>query len=138
MLRNEVGDSNFVRGLRLFYTRYRFANVCSIDFQNVMEEVSCMDLGRFFFQWLYLTGQPELKIWKKQSPKNNATEIFIEQEQDNLFEFQLDLKIRDSSGESIRTVNVKDKLTKISVPSAVSGIIPDPNVKLLYSLIPDP
>jgi aminopeptidase N len=134
MLRSEIGDTGFVRGLRLFYSRYRYSNVRSIDFQHVMEEISGRDLDRFFHQWLYVAGQPELKIWKKQSRKTGVTDIFIEQTQKNLFEFHLDLKITDSSGESIMTVAIKDKLTKISLSSPVSGIIPDPYVRLLFSM----
>ena len=68
-----------------------------------MEEASGKDLSRFFTQWLYVPGQPELKILQKADKKSGTTEISIEQEQDTLFEFNLELLIKDSSGRKIGT-----------------------------------
>ena len=80
-------------------------------------------------------GQPELKILQKADKKSDITEISIEQEQDTLFEFNLELLIKDSSGEKVQRIFVKDRLTKFTVPSAkVSSITPDPDVKLLFKL----
>ncbi len=135
MLRSETGDKVFFEGLRLYYHRFRNSNALSSDFQKVMEEVSGMDLNRFFRQWLYIAGQPDLKIWERSNKKKGTTDIFIEQEQDNLFDFGLDLLIRDSSGERVEKVAVKDRLTKIKVQSAkVMEITPDPDVKLLFKM----
>jgi aminopeptidase N len=135
MLRNELGDNNFISVLRLFYTRYSNGNALSFDFQKVMEEVSRKDLTNFFQQWLYTAGQPELRIWNKYSKKTGTTEIFIEQKQDHLFEFNLELLIRDNSGEKIVNVAVKERITKfnISTPEAVK-ITPDPHINLLFKL----
>ena len=127
---------DFIKGLRLYYERFKNSNALSSDFQNAMEEVSGKDLSRFFSQWLYVPGQPELKILQKADKKSGITEISIEQEQDTLFEFNLELLIKDSSGEKMQRVFVKDRLTKITVPSAkVTSITPDPDVKLLYKLV---
>ena len=94
------------------------------------------DLSRFFTQWLYVPGHPELKILQKADKKSGTTQITIEQEQDTLFEFNLELLIKDSYGEKVQRIFVKDRLTKITVPSAkVTSITPDPDVKLLYKLV---
>jgi aminopeptidase N len=136
MLRNETGDVDFIKGLRLYYERFKNSNALSSDFQQAMEKASGKDLSRFFTQWLYVPGQPELKILQKADKKSDITEISIEQEQDTLFEFNLELLIKDSSGEKVQRIFVKDRLTKFTVPSAkVSSITPDPDVKLLYKLV---
>jgi aminopeptidase N len=136
MLRNETGDVDFIKGLRLYYERFKNSNALSSDFQQAMEKASGKDLSRFFTQWLYVPGQPELKILQKADKKSDITEISIEQEQDTLFEFNLELLIKDSSGEKVQRVFVKDRLTRITVPSAkVASITPDPDVKLLYKLV---
>ncbi len=135
MLRNEVGDDTFVKGMRLYFERYKNSNALSRDFELAMEEVSGKDLSRFFWQWLYVAGQPELKIRQKVIKKEGLTEICIEQLQDQLFEFTLELLIKDGSGERVEKFIVKEKLTKITVPSVnIPEVIPDPNVRLLFML----
>ena len=135
MLRYEVGNDDFIKGLRLYYDRFKNLNALSSDFQQAMEEASGKDLSKFFRQWLYIAGQPELKIWNRIYKKTGTTVIFIEQQQDNLFEFNLELLINDSSGERLENIYVKDRLTKIMVSSVnVTSVNPDPNVKLLYRL----
>ncbi len=133
MLRNEIGDSSFVRGLDLFYEHFKNSNVLSSDFQHIMEETSGEDLGNFFKQWLYQAGQPELKIWKKSDNKAGNTVVYIEQKQQHLFDFKLDLLVKYSSGERIENISVKERITKVVLPNVnVTDVIADPNVKLLF------
>jgi aminopeptidase N len=135
MLRNEIGDQNFIKGLKSFYFQYKNSNVLSSDFQYVMEEVSGRNLGIFFRQWLYIAGQPELRVWKKANSKEGNTVVYVEQKQHDLFEFNLDLLIKDNSGDRIENIAVKERITKVTIPSAnVTEVTPDPDVKLLYKL----
>jgi aminopeptidase N len=137
MLRCETGDEDFIKGLRLYYARFKNSNALSSDFISVMEEVSGKDLGVFFRQWLYTAGQPELKIWHRSGKKTGMTEIFIEQQQDQLFVFNLELLIKESSAERLEKVIINERLTRIFVPvKAVTAITPDPDVKLLFKQIP--
>jgi aminopeptidase N len=62
MLRTEVGDSAFFRGVREYYRTYRDSAVLSEDFERVMERVAGRDLGWFFGQWLYQPGYPQLAV----------------------------------------------------------------------------
>jgi aminopeptidase N len=136
MLRGEIGDSIFAKGLKIFYSKYRNSNALSPDFEHVMEEVSGKDLGTFFTQWLCRAGQPVLKISKMINKREGNTAIFVEQTQTSLFEFRLDLRIKDAYGEKTENITVKERMTKIIIPSAtVTDVSPDPNVKLLYELV---
>ncbi len=67
MLRREIGEVPFWKGMRLFYERYRNKNAMTDDFKSIMEEVSGKDLDSFFTQWLYFKGQPDLKITSQRS-----------------------------------------------------------------------
>lgn len=60
MLRRQVGDSAFWRGLREYYRRYRDSTALSEDLRQVMERASRQKLGWFFQQWLYQPGYPQL------------------------------------------------------------------------------
>jgi aminopeptidase N len=138
MLRRELGDEDFWKGMQLYYERYRNKNALTIDFQKVMEEVSRKDLHNFFNQWLYVAGQPDLKFSSKPSREKGETDIFIEQKQDRLFNFDIELLIKNSGGSVLVKVPVSERITKISVDfEAVTDIIPDPNINLLFRIHTD-
>jgi len=60
MLRRQVGEPAFWRGLREYYRRYRDSTALSEDLQRIMEEASRQKLAWFFKQWLYQPGYPQL------------------------------------------------------------------------------
>jgi aminopeptidase N len=133
MLRNETGDSIFINGIRLYYKRFHNLNALTDDFMKVMEEVSGRDLTSFFKQWLRTSGQPELKIWYKKGRRRGTIDIYLEQEQSNLFEFNIELLLKYSSSENKLKVPVKERTTRITVKTREEPvIIPDPEVKLLF------
>jgi aminopeptidase N len=135
MLRRKIGDENFWNGMRLFYETYRNKNVLTIDFQRIMEKTSNTDLSEFFRQWLYTTGQPELKITNRKG-KKGTYEITVEQTQKNIFKFDLELQIKSSDSTWVVKIPVSDKITKKIVETdKIVEIIPDPNVNLLFSEI---
>jgi len=133
MLRHEIGDEAFFAGLRLFFERFHNSNVLTDDFKNIMAEVSGRDLDKFFHQWLYVAGQPELKIWSKVNKRKGNTEVFVEQRQEILFEFTIDLLIADKTGEKLVSVSTDKRITSVIVPTTSAyKVIPDPGVNLLF------
>ncbi len=136
MLRRELGDDLFWKGIRLYYERYRNTNAMTDDFKTVMEEVSGKDLDTFFHQWLYIAGQPDLKIITQPSQRKGRTEIIIEQQQENLFTFPLEILIKDQAGSYMEKVQVSDRVTKLTVKAdKLLDMIPDPDINLLFRLI---
>jgi aminopeptidase N len=135
MLRKQVGDDTFFKGLRMYYELYQFSNASSQDFENVMEHVSGQELDAFFDQWLYKTGQPIIKInWISH---NNKVRIIVDQVQDTLFEFLMDLELIYEDGTSeIKTVDVQYKSSPFVVEASqeVKKINIDPNAWLLHEL----
>jgi aminopeptidase N len=136
MLRHELGDDMFWKGMRSFYEKYRNKNALTEDFEKVMEEAGRKDLTDFFHQWLHMSGQPDLKITKKPSHLKGFTEITIEQMQQSLFRFPLELLINSQEGASRKNIQISEKVTKISVKTEkLIELIPDPDVKLLFRLV---
>jgi aminopeptidase N len=136
MLRHELGEDVFWKGIRLYYEKYRNKNALTADFEKVMEEVSGKDLREFFHQWLYIAGQPDLKITAQLTRKKGETEIIIEQKQQSLFRFPLDLLINSQEGEYRRNIKISDRISKLKIKTAkVNDIIPDPDVNLLFRQI---
>ena len=133
MLRHDLGDTVFMKGLSLYYNRFYNSNALTEDFKSIMEEVSGKDLGKFFRQWLYTEGQPELRVFDEPGRKKGTTRVIIEQKQPQLFEFPLELLIKDNSGERSINIAVSERVTKVNVSSEKDlNIIIDPDVNLLF------
>lgn len=58
MLRNEVGDSAFQKGIQAYLERYKFKNVTSANFIAEMEKASEKDLSPFTSLWINGTDFP--------------------------------------------------------------------------------
>jgi aminopeptidase N len=133
MLRYEIGDELFWKGMRNFYERFRNGNAVTDDFRKTMEEVSGRDLKGFFNQWLWVAGEPDLKINLVPGKKKGTSDILVEQVQGELFTFNIEILIKDQGAEKIVTVPVKDRITSFNVKASPgSEIIPDPHTKLLF------
>jgi len=82
MLRREVGDSTFFRGIRAYYQRYRDSSVTSEQFQRVMEGTvgPGTRLSWFFDQWLRQLGCPQLDVrWEQQA--GGMLQLYVRQAQ---------------------------------------------------------
>lgn len=135
MLKNKIGDDIFWEGLQTYYARYRNSNALTSDFKETMEEVSGMELDDFFHQWLFLSGHPVLDISWTYDDRSNELSVLVEQQQDgHIFEFPLELQIKDSQGERLDNVMVnKESQTFIfNTANPPEKIIADPGVKLLF------
>jgi len=87
MLRRELTDDVFFEGVRRYLARHAFGIVETNDLMRALEEVSGRSLERFFDQWVFRPGHPELNIKVgyddgllsvsvKQTQKNGDTAIF--------------------------------------------------------------
>ncbi len=60
LLRHELGDDAFWRGVRAYLARYRGRVVETDDFRRELEEASGRSLARFFDDWFRSPGYPRL------------------------------------------------------------------------------
>jgi len=80
MLRERVGDAQFVASLRRFYRDNRFKAASFADIRRSFEATTGTDLGAFFHQWVDETGTPELEL-SAASRAGNHLEISLAQVQ---------------------------------------------------------
>jgi aminopeptidase N len=133
MLRHEIGDDLFWKGMRLYYEEFKNKNALTSDFQKIMEKVSNRDLKNFFYQWLFVAGEPDLKITTRAGERIGYTDLTIEQTQDHLFSFDIDLKVIGSKGSQIINIPVAERFTTKTVRiEKILEIIPDPDSDLLF------
>jgi len=133
MLRSELGDSVFWRSIRKYYFTYAGSVADTRDLQKVFEEVSGKSLKQFFDQWLYTTGQPELDITWKYDAAGKFITVDVKQQQKDVFNFPLSLKINSSGTSKKEKVYVKDAMTSFKIKSdqKPTSIIVDPDTELL-------
>jgi aminopeptidase N len=138
MLRNNLGDELFWTGMRLYYEKYRNKNALTDDFKKVMENAGGKNLDIFFKQWLFEAGEPDLKIRTTPGKSTGTTDLVIEQTQDHLFNFDIEVEVHDSGGKHIYKIPVSDRITtKMLSTEKVIEIVPDPNTILLFRMIVD-
>jgi aminopeptidase N len=56
LLREEMGEQAFWRGLRSFTRQYFGKSVVTADFKAAMEEANGKSLDQFFAKWVYGRG----------------------------------------------------------------------------------
>ena len=58
MLRSQLGDEAFFRGLRAYYNAHRHSTATSDDLRVALERASGRKLKQFFARWVYGSGHP--------------------------------------------------------------------------------
>ncbi len=62
MLRRELGDDIFSKGLRAFYKQFSFKTASFDDLQKVFEKTTGQSLASYFKQWTQRVGAPALAL----------------------------------------------------------------------------
>lgn len=136
MLRREVGDEAFWNGIRDYYRQYQNGNATTEDLKRVMELVSGKDLSVFFKQWLFGTGQPDLKATWRYDAKARAITLEVDQRQRDMFQVPLEVGIYIENQEipTIETIKITGAHNKFSFPvtQKPSKLRLDPHVNLLF------
>ena len=81
MLRNQLGETLYRRIIKTYVERHALNVVVTEDLRSVIEEFSGRSFDRFFDQWLYHSGCPELKVSYKWSEEDKLAKIGVEQTQ---------------------------------------------------------
>jgi hypothetical protein len=105
MLHRLVGDEAFYRGLRRFYTTYRFQKAGSDDLRRAMEAESGQVLGRFFEQWIYGDRLPDVTYSVRVEDTPRGLEAVVRFEQvGQPFDVPVTVSVDDGSGRATEAV----------------------------------
>ena len=141
MLRREIGDSAFFRGIRSYYRKHRHGNALTEDFQREVEASSGKELGWFFDQWMRRPGVANVKVTWRWDPRI-ASVVFTFAQDAAAAPYQVGLSFdaKDARGRvhrsrvmipaaRVATVNIK-----LRMQGAPSSIAFDPDVSFLGNL----
>jgi aminopeptidase N len=100
MLRRELGDELFWKGVALYLRKHGGSIVETSDLQRAFEEVSGRSFEQFFDQWVFRPGHPVLKV--QISWENGQVNVKVRQSQKTaevpLFAFPLEIEIGAKNG----------------------------------------
>ena len=115
MLRDKVGDAQFVKALQEFYRDNRFRAASFDDIRKSFEAVSGLDLRPFFDQWINDVGTPELKL-EHAAGLGERIDITLRQVQPGrLFALDVPVIIETDKGVETRTVSMPADRARVDV-----------------------
>ena len=81
MLRLELGDADFFRGLKHYLQKNRHQNVSAADLARAFEEATGKNVDLFFDLWVYGAGAPKFEISYTYDPAAKQVKMDVKQAQ---------------------------------------------------------
>ncbi|HVB20331.1 MAG TPA: M1 family metallopeptidase [Ktedonobacteraceae bacterium] len=81
MLRHQLGDAAFRRGIKTYLERYRTREVITADLERTLEEATGRSLAQFFQQWVYQGGYPAFEVSYSWDSEHTMAKVKIRQTQ---------------------------------------------------------
>jgi aminopeptidase N len=81
MLRSQLGDDDFFRGIQRYGTVYAYQTVETNDLRQVFEKLYGVSLERFFYDWTQRPGHPTLLVKSSYSAKEKQMKLEVKQTQ---------------------------------------------------------
>jgi aminopeptidase N len=145
MLRGIVGDETFFNILRTYsyHPSVAYGVAVTEDFQAIAENVSGLDLGYFFQQWIYGENYPRYSVvWNKYNAGSNLWNLVMNINQQTnsnpaYFTMPVQIKVSRAIGDTIVTVfnNAQNQLFEIAIDGEPSSISFDPNNYILKTVL---
>jgi aminopeptidase N len=111
MLRYQLGEDAFYRGLKHYLEVNRGKNVVTADLAKAIEEATHTNVDQFFNQWLYGAGAPKFDLGYKYEDAKHEVALTVKQTQKvegrvGLFHVPTDVEITTASGPKLFPVTV--------------------------------
>jgi aminopeptidase N len=141
MLRRELGDEAFWRGIREYYRRYRDRNASTDELRQVMEGTSGKDLGWFFAQWLTRSGVPRIEgSWTYDAAQKRVVIMLAQVQAGAPFRVRVGVGLADTPGAPPRVEPLELDEAKetffISSATMPSTVTLDPDTWVLADMAP--
>jgi aminopeptidase N len=117
MLREQIGEDAFYRGLKHYLDVNRGKNVVTADLAKAIEESGHVNVDQFFSQWLYGAGAPKFDLSYTYDGEKHQVMLTVNQIQKvegrvGLFRVPVEVEITTGSGPKLYNFTVsKDKQT---------------------------
>lgn len=139
-LRRELGGDAYRASIQQWLTRHGGRSASTHELEAVVEDVTGRSVSRFFDQWLYNPGQPDLKArwkWKEGDCAITVTQAQVTGDGDEgAFDVPLDLQVLGDGIVIDRAVRIDSTEQTFHVPCATrpEAVLVDPQGWLIRTL----
>jgi len=128
MLRQQIGEEAFYRGLRRYLEANRGKNVVTADLIKAIEEANQIDVQHFFDQWVYGAGAPKFEISYAYDDAKHQIVLNVKQTQKSegyvgVFQLPVDVEVVTPSGAKIHTVRVSKEAQTFTIPADTAPLM---------------
>lgn len=122
MLRHQLGDDAFYRGLKHYLEANRGKNVVTADLAKAIEESSHVDVDQFFSQWLYGAGAPKFDLGYSYDNDKHQVALTVKQTQKveghvGIFHVPVNVEITTASGPKLYPISVSKSEQVFTLPA---------------------
>ncbi len=122
MLRQQIGEDAFYRGLRHYLEVYRGKNVVTADLIKSIEEANHINVQQFFDEWIYGAGTPKFEVGYTYEESKHQIALTAKQTQKveghvGAFHVPVDVEITTSSGTKLHRIAVSKDAETFLLPS---------------------
>lgn len=140
MLRHQLGEDAFYRGLKHYLEVNRGKNVVTADLAKAIEESSHTNVDQFFSQWLYGAGAPKFDLSYSYDNDKHQVALTVKQTQKvegrvGIFRVPVSVEITTSSGPKLYdiTVSKAEQIFTFPADSAPLMVLFDKGGQILKS-----
>ncbi len=141
MLRSQLGDDAFFRGLRDYYSAHKNANASSDDLRAALEKASGHDLKQFFASWVYGTGHPQYQMsWRWISTTKTLKLTLRQTQQEGFFPNVVPLHLATADGTLRLAIKPtgKEAVADFHLDQQPTTVLIDPDYTILKEIINQP
>ncbi len=128
MLRHQLGEDAFYRGLKHYLEVNRGKNVVTADLTKAIEESSQTNVDQFFSQWLYGAGAPKFDLSYTYDNDKHQAALSVKQTQKvegrvGIFRVPVDVEITTASGPKLYPITVSKAEQILTLPSDAAPLM---------------
>jgi hypothetical protein len=117
MLRHVVGDQTFWDILAAYYDdpRYKWGDITTLEFRDICEDVSGIDLHEFFDDWIWGEYYPKFRYsytYEQYGPDDYVVYLHLRQYQSTspqVFDLPVDIEVYDGSSYHLTVVDMDER-----------------------------
>ena len=134
MLRCELGDEKFFRGIRTYYDAHRNSTANTEDLRTAFEKASGRDLKVFLARWIYGAGHPRYELsWEWKADTKKVRLVLRQLQTEPAFPNALPVEILTSNGKRrvVLKPTSKQTIEDVKLEEAPAAISIDPENTIL-------
>jgi aminopeptidase N len=122
MLRRQLGDADFYKGLKHYLEVNRNHNVVTADLVKAIEEATGKSVEEFFNQWVYGAGAPRFEVGYTYDAAAKQVKMDVKQTQKvegavGLFHVPIEVEITTASGRKSSSIDVSKVSETFTFPA---------------------